>query len=155
MHFKKGNLFGKFVKEGWCTMDETSRSSYNFCDFFKAIGWGLLWTFALFYFVGWLLVLGLPAWLLYFFSDFPIPFGTDFSWGANIHLASSIFGGAVILVVVFGTLAYCDWQIKEWHYNYHRRQNKLPPTPPREPTWFQEAYEGFKEKYCPLVTFEE
>lgn len=155
MHFKKANLFGKFVKEGWCVMDHTHRASYNFCDFMKAIAWGLLWTFVIFYIAGWFLVFGIAPWLLYFFSDFPIPWATDTSWGWNLHVSASIFGGGVIIVALFGTLAYCEMKLKEWAEIRRRRKDNLPPAEPTSPTWFQEAREAFHKKYCPLVTFEE
>lgn len=155
MHFKKANLFGKFVKEGWFTMDHTYRPSYNFCDFFKAIGWGLLWTSVLFYFVGWLLVFGIAPWFMPFFMEIPFPWGTDWSWGLNIHAAANIlfWGGAVILVLF--VCAFIDATISNWKHKRERRRNKLPPKPPKDDPWYREAYQAFKEKYCPLVTFEE
>ena len=154
MHFKKTNLFGKFVKKGWCTIDETHRSGYNFCDFFKAVAWGLLWSTIFFYLVGWFLVFGIPPWLLYFFSDFPLPWATDLTYGFNIHASSTVFGGIVVLVAAFGIMAYCDAKIKEWYWDRQRRLHNLPPKPPKV-TWFSELHQAFKDKYCPLVTFEE
>ena len=159
MHFKKadrfGTLLGKFVKEGFCVVDNTHLTSYNFCDFLKAIGFGLFWTFALFAVAGWFLVFGIAPWLLYFFSYFPLPWATDTSWGWNIHVASAIFGGGVVIIAILTVVAYCDAKIEAWKYARERRRNKLPPKHAPKNTWYREAYKAFKEKYCPLVTFEE
>ena len=154
MHFKKDNLLGKFVKEGWCTMDYTHRPSYNFCDFFKAIAWGLLWSFVFFYFAGWLLVFGIAPWIMPFFMEIPFPWSTDWSWGHNLHAAPNVFFWGAALVTVLFTCAYVDHLITEWRYKRELRRNKRPPKPIKD-SWYQEAYQAFKEKYCPLVTFEE
>jgi len=151
MDFRKSNPLVHFLQKGIFAPDHTYQSGYNFCQHGRNIAGGILLTFIMFYAAGWLIVFGIPPWLLYFFvSGFPMPFSTEVELvGVNIHVASILLAVCLILIAVLFVMAWCDAKIKDWAHSRGRRRDERVVK--SGPTWYQEAYTAFKEKYCPLV----
>lgn len=154
MDFNKSNVFIHFLQKGLFATDYSDRGGYNFCDLCKNVAGVATITFILFYIAGWFLVFGIPPWLLYFFADgFPNPFSTDSSYGINIHTAPLILLLGSAAVTIVGGMAWADPKVKEWRDRraLRRRLEDKPLGFPYKTPWYKEVYQGFKDKYCPLV----
>jgi hypothetical protein len=55
-------------------------------------------------------------------------------------------------VSIIGSMAWADPKIKEWRDRRDQRRWETPKTyRPYKIRWYKEVYQGFKDKYCPLV----